>query len=72
MLAQCLPESIRALNIPHAMLSAGEYLTISAGVARPLSSSTIGVEQLLNMADEQCYCTKQDGRNCARSAELSD
>ena len=72
LLAQRLLDSVRALNIPHAMSSAGELLTISAGVATLLPDSTSGIENLLNMADEQLYRAKHDGRNCARSAGLSD
>lgn len=72
LLAQRLLDSVRALKIPHAMSSAGEHLTISAGVATLLPDSTSGIENLLNMADEQLYRAKHDGRNCARSAGLSD
>ena len=72
LLAQRLLDSVRALKIPHAMSSAGEHLTISAGVATLLPDSTSGIENLLNIADEQLYRAKHDGRNCARSAGLSD
>lgn len=52
---------VEALKIPHERSGAGEWVTVSQGIAQWRAG--IGCEQLVAMADKALYQTKANGRN---------
>ena len=60
-------EAVAALHIPHARSCAGDYVSISGGVAS-LGLDTSKPRQLINDADHSLYQAKARGRNCIISA----
>lgn len=71
-LAEKIRQDIAQLRLPHPASSVGPYLTISAGVAGIMASSTAEIdkadsmEALIHRADQALYEAKQNGRNQVR------
>jgi diguanylate cyclase (GGDEF)-like protein len=61
--AEKLREAVLALQIPHDDPTAGEYLTVSVGVAVILPGTKRSLTGAVQMADEALYQAKDEGRN---------
>ncbi|MEO5347502.1 MAG: diguanylate cyclase [Magnetococcus sp. YQC-9] len=61
--AERILSSIRALKIPHAHSKAGEYVTVSIGVACMIPSHERQPLDLITRADQALYKAKRGGRN---------
>lgn len=63
-IAERICERIRALNIPHVKSQVSPYVTLSCGVSTRLMDRTMSQEDLILLADQALYGSKQQGRNC--------
>jgi len=54
---------INESNIEHSQSSIG-HVTVSIGGVTSQKQSTMGLNKLISLADEELYCAKRDGRNC--------
>lgn len=57
-------ENIRALEVPHSTSGAGEFITVSVGIATVLGRLESSEIDLIRAADRMLYQAKQNGRNC--------
>ncbi len=63
-IAEKMINSVKIAQIPHLKSEISEYITISLGVASLIPSSDLVPENLIKMADQALYKSKQTGRNC--------
>jgi diguanylate cyclase (GGDEF)-like protein len=61
--AAILFELLREMAIPHSASLAGEYVTISAGVATVIPDGKTTEDLIINMADKALYASKLHGKN---------
>jgi diguanylate cyclase (GGDEF)-like protein len=61
--AERMRSAVEALKIPHSKSSAGEFVTISVGVATTVPDATRAPEVLIEVADKALYKAKKQGRN---------
>lgn len=64
-IAQKIRKAIQDLNIEHSASSVSDHVTISIGVASVVPSDHNNVEEVLKLADEALYESKEQGRNRA-------
>lgn len=69
--AERLREAVAGLGITHEHSSAAHQVTVSMGVATVLPDNKHAPEELIDAADRMLYQAKEDGRNCAKSIQLS-
>ena len=62
-LAERIRKAVEDLAIPHSASDAGEYVTLSLGVASVCTTGLASPEQVVALADEALYCAKKGGRN---------
>lgn len=62
-LARDIQSAITALRLPHVQSQAGDFVSVSMGVAAEVPSSQRNSQQLLSLADERLYRAKRGGRN---------
>lgn len=65
--AERLRARVEELQISHAGSSCGQVLTISAGVATRIPTSSTSPEDLVQAADAALFRAKREGRNCCRA-----
>ncbi|QLA15686.1 diguanylate cyclase [Desulfolutivibrio sulfoxidireducens] len=61
--ANTLLNLVRKLKIPHSASTAGDRVTISAGIATVIPSEKTSEDILINMADKALYTSKSHGKN---------
>ena len=61
-LGKIMLEQVKALEIPHAKSTAGEYVTLSCGVASIFADTELSPAYLVSLADEALYEAKENGR----------
>lgn len=69
--AERLREAVARLGITHEHSTAAPQVTVSMGVATVLPDTEHVPEDLIDAADRMLYRAKEDGRNCAKSIQLS-
>jgi len=69
-LAEIIRLAVSDLGIPHAQSSAGDYVTVSLGVATISPPLDENAEKLLKAADDSLYQAKENGRNQTIACEL--
>lgn len=62
-IAEEIRNAILDLRIPHKASPIHEYVTVSLGVASVIPMSEMNPNDLISMADEALYASKQTGRN---------
>jgi diguanylate cyclase (GGDEF)-like protein len=62
--AERICERVRSLDIPHAKSQVAPHVTLSCGVSTRLMDRSMSEEDLILLADQALYCSKQQGRNC--------
>ncbi|MDH5542715.1 MAG: diguanylate cyclase [Nitrospinota bacterium] len=62
-MAEKVRDSIELLKIPHKFSSAGQFLTISAGIASIIPDGEVTIATVVKNADEALYQAKKEGRN---------
>ncbi len=65
-IATHLCQSIAALRIPHAYSQVAPFVTVSAGIAAAIATSTLAPSVLVSQADKALYHAKREGRNCVK------
>ncbi|NMD69268.1 diguanylate cyclase [Bacillus sp. DNRA2] len=63
-LAEKISEAIELLQIPHAKSDVSNFVTCSIGVATLIPSPINDVSELIQLADQALYQSKDSGRNC--------
>lgn len=61
--ADSLVKAVAEMKIPHALSTASEFVTISAGIGIKEPDDVTSQEELVKIADEQLYRAKESGRN---------
>lgn len=62
-MAEKVRDSIELLKIPHEFSSAGQFLSISAGIASIIPNGEVTIATVVKNADEALYQAKKEGRN---------
>ncbi|WP_298691997.1 diguanylate cyclase [uncultured Sulfuricurvum sp.] len=62
-LANRICSAVENLHLPHAQNTAGEYVTVSIGIAVYESQSAMSCDDIYKEADKQLYLAKENGRN---------
>ena len=62
-IAEKLRLAVAALNIPHALSTVENFVTISVGVATRMPSKNNSSTELLKASDQALYSSKKNGRN---------
>ena len=62
-LAERIRKAIEALSIPHSASETAKFVTVSLGVVTVYTTELASPEQVVAMADEAMYCSKDEGRN---------
>ena len=70
--AERLQQALEKLRIPHAYSSAGEYVSVSMGLAWCEPDGSYRPEQLIAAADEALYSAKDAGRNSFSEVVMVD
>lgn len=65
--AETMRANIERQNIPHASSKVSDHVTISMGVASWVPERDAQPEELISMADQALYKSKENGRNQVRS-----
>ncbi|MBL1141173.1 MAG: diguanylate cyclase [Proteobacteria bacterium] len=63
-------QEIRSLKIPHSSSDISEFVTVSLGIVSVVPDMPCDIKVLINVADEQLYKAKQNGRNRIEIVEL--
>lgn len=63
-LAEKISKAIESLQIPHAASDVSNYVTCSIGVASLTSDPLSEAHELIHLADQALYQSKNSGRNC--------
>lgn len=71
-LAERFRRAVQALEIDHGASNAGEYVTISAGIATAIPEVDTTLESFVESADRALYLAKEQGRNQTSSVALAE
>ena len=61
--AERIRSKLKGMQIPHAGSKAGDYVSISMGIASLYHNDVISCEELLTAADKALYQAKKEGRD---------
>jgi diguanylate cyclase (GGDEF)-like protein/PAS domain S-box-containing protein len=62
-LAKKIRKGVEELAIPHATSDVAEFVTVSLGVVSVKTTNLLSPKQIIAMADEALYCSKDEGRD---------
>ncbi len=65
-IAETMRKNIESLRILHEKSEAGEFVTISVGIATVIPQQDMTHASLIEMADKALYKAKESGRNCVK------
>lgn len=68
--AEKIRKKVNNLNIDHPQSTAGQYVTVSCGVASPVADSRYAPADIISAADRGLYEAKERGRNRVILQEL--
>lgn len=63
LLAQKLVQNVEQLEMPHCTSEVSDFITISVGIMSTLPEIDFGEQRMIQLADEQLYSAKTEGRN---------
>lgn len=69
--AEAIRLAVAALNIPHASSNTAAHVTLSLGVASTIPQPDKEPAELLEIADQQLYRAKSEGRNRSKGIDVS-
>ncbi len=70
--AQDIRQGVDTLNLPHALSTVSNHVTLSLGVASIIPNPSYSPTDLINSADQALYSAKKQGRNRVILQELSN
>jgi diguanylate cyclase (GGDEF)-like protein len=62
-LAEKIRDAVQSMKIPNPKSEASPYITVSIGIATRYSYQIKNAQELMELADQMCYCSKATGRN---------